>query len=327
MQQEELRQILEKYHAGQCSQAEEEALHAWYASLGDTDTVPEWDVQQPDYLRDKYNEFTLRARRTGRYRWLYRAVAAAAVTAGVFVTAGYFRTARRPVAYHTTVVKPAVTAPLPGMNEPVAYDRHLQLPDSSVVLLRAGSTLTLAEAFNQQARRVELSGEAFFDVRTNARKPFVIKAAGVYTYVLGTTFNIKSEATTGHVTVTVASGKVRVENENRKIAILTKDQELVWQQPRQEIPAAVQLNTARKVTWIGRDLLFNDVSLEAVCSRLAARYQLQMSFDRQVDTSRRVTITDAFYGTESINEILDIVCTTLGYTYTVNDNHVTISGM
>jgi ferric-dicitrate binding protein FerR (iron transport regulator) len=216
-------------------------------------------------------------------------------------------------------------APLPpAPDEAVGYDRHLVLPDSSVVLLRAGSTLSLSDGFEQADRLVTLQGEAYFDIRRNARRPFIVRCANVYTYVLGTAFNIHSSGKEGQVTITVTSGKVRVERENKIMAVLTRNQELTCRDRQPAIPATLE-NVTPKVEWMAKDLLFNETSLETICQRLSARYQVHFTIDRQVNKEKRVTITDAFYGTESLNDILDIVCTTLGYTYSVTGHTVTIT--
>ncbi|WP_212005990.1 FecR family protein [Chitinophaga sp. HK235] len=326
MQREKLHQLLEKFHAGQCTNAELEALQQWYDGLGETPQTPHWDVMDEVYLRDKYADFQQRSSLRpvkSRYRIWKRVTAAAAILTGIILLSRYL---------HPLSVKeapPAVTGihssagKAPGPGEAVTYDRHLILPDSSVVLLRAGSTLQLAPSFNQTDRLLTLQGEAYFDVKHNARKPFMIRCANVCTYVLGTAFNIKADAASRRVVVTVASGKVRVEKENKTMAVLTQNQELVCgaQQP----AAASNVNVAPTVEWMAKDLMFNETSLETICNRLSARYQMQFVFSRQINKEKRVTITDAFYGTESLNDILDIVCTTLGYAYSVTGNTVTIT--
>lgn len=326
MQEEELRLLLEKYKAGRCTDEELEQLRSWYDSLEEGTALPGWDVYDTAYLDTRYKEFRQRIpeQRT-RYRRLYGGIAAAAVLAGVLWMVRHFNAvAPSAVTAPANAVADLKSARVPGMQEATGYDRHLVLPDSSVVVLRAGSTISPAPDFNTKERRLTLQGEAYFDIRTDARKPFIVKAAGIYTYVLGTAFNIKSDVASGRVTVTVSSGKVRVEKDSKKLAILTKRQEVVLKE-NMPVETAVPVNTGRQPDWLAKGLLFNNMTLNEVCSRLSDRYQVTFKFNEPIDKSKRVTITDAFNGTEPLTEILDIVCTTLGYTYTVTDSIVTIT--
>lgn len=328
MEQEKLHQLLEKYHAGQCSDAELEALQQWYDNLGGVPGPPHWDVTDDDYLQGHYADFEQRALLkpvTHRRRiWKRVAAAAAVITICGLLTRHFYplpvTDTHLPAAAVTQQKAPALPAP----DEAVNYDRHLVLPDSSVVLLRAGSTLKLSDAFDEADRLVILEGEAYFDIRRNVRHPFIVRSANVYTYVLGTTFNINTTGKDRQVTITVTSGKVRVERENKIVAVLTKNQELTFSDRQPAIPATLE-SVAPKVEWMARGLLFNETSLETICQRLSARYQVNFTFERLVNKEKRVTITDAFYGTESLSDILDIVCTTLGYTYSVTGNTVTIT--
>ncbi|MBC9932084.1 FecR family protein [Chitinophaga qingshengii] len=327
MEQEKLHQLLEKYHTGQCSDAELEALQQWYDRLGGASESPSWDVNDEEYLREHYTAFQQRAvlkpvTRQGRI-WKRVAAAAAIIVVSALAARHFYPL---PVANTTPPAAAVITArvaPAPASDQAVNYDRHLVLPDSSVVLLRAGSTLSLSSSFKEADRLVTLQGEAYFEVRHNARHPFVVRSADVYTYVLGTAFNINTRSKR-QVTITVTSGKVRVERENKIMAVLTKNQELVCREHQPPVPATLE-NVTPQVAWMAKDLLFNETSLEMICQRLSARYQVHFTFDAQVSKEKRVTITDAFYGTESLNDILDIVCTTLGYAYSVAGNTVTIT--
>nr|WP_295864886.1 FecR family protein [uncultured Chitinophaga sp.] len=328
MEQEKLHQLLEKYHAGQCSDAELEALQQWYESLGGVPEPPHWDVTDDAYLRDHYAAFQQRATLqpvTHRRRtWKKVAAAAAVITVCGLLTRYFYPLPATDVHQPVAAVTVQETPKPPAPEEVVNYDRHLVLPDSSVVLLRAGSSLQLSAAFDQADRLVNLQGEAYFDVRRNARHPFIVRCANVYTYVLGTAFNINTAGKDRQVTITVTSGKVRVEREHETVAVLTKNQALTFRNQQQPIPATLE-NVTPTVAWMAKDLLFNETSLETICQRLSARYQVHFTFERQVNKEKRVTITDAFYGTESLNDILDIVCTTLGYTYSVTGTTVTVT--
>jgi transmembrane sensor len=88
-----------------------------------------------------------------------------------------------------------------------AEQREVGLPDGSRVILAPGSAIGIA--FEAGERRVRLlTGEAFFDIRSNPREPFRVTARGVETTVLGTRFDVRLGS--DDVTVTVEDGLVKV---------------------------------------------------------------------------------------------------------------------
>ncbi len=92
------------------------------------------------------------------------------------------------------------------------------LPDSSVVLLNYRSTISYADGPTGRERRVDLRGEAFFDVLRDDLRPFVIYANGTEIRVVGTSFNVKAYGET--VRVDVKSGKVEVRKDLKIIELL-----------------------------------------------------------------------------------------------------------
>ena len=95
------------------------------------------------------------------------------------------------------------------------------LSDGSQVWLNRNATLTYPEKFEKHNRKVELKGEAFFEVSKNPGKPFIVSTSNSSVEVLGTSFNINSSSKQTEVTVT--TGKVKVTNANKSNnVIITK---------------------------------------------------------------------------------------------------------
>lgn len=85
--------------------------------------------------------------------------------------------------------------------------KSVTLPDGTQVTLNENSSLTYPSVFDGKKRRVELEGEAYFDVVRDPEHPFYVHAGAAEVKVLGTTFNVKARKR--EVKVTVESGKVR----------------------------------------------------------------------------------------------------------------------
>ena len=96
------------------------------------------------------------------------------------------------------------------------------LPDSSKITLNKNSSLCYSTSFSE--RKVELTGEAFFEVTHNEAKPFYVHAKDVTVKVLGTSFNINTNKKEG-AEVSVITGKVKVSSTNNKGQIVLAEGE------------------------------------------------------------------------------------------------------
>jgi len=92
----------------------------------------------------------------------------------------------------------------------VATDSILNytLTDSSLVTLNQQSQIACASGYGKKERRVKLTGEAFFSVKHNAEKPFIVESSGTFIKVTGTSFNIKGNDPDSLVEVYVKTGSV-----------------------------------------------------------------------------------------------------------------------
>ncbi len=102
------------------------------------------------------------------------------------------------------------------------------IPDGTIITLHQGSTLAYSQDFNENERRIRLSGEAFFEVTRDTAKPFVVEAGGAGVKVLGTSFLVsvrsegeekgegrreKGQLTIDNGQLTMENGKWKIENE------------------------------------------------------------------------------------------------------------------
>lgn len=202
--------------------------------------------------------------------------------------------------------------------------REVTLPDGSRVTLNRASRLRYAAGFDGETRLVALTGEAFFDVKRNPEKPFVIEARGTEVRVLGTSFNVN--ATTPDVAVTVATGTVRFSGKNtqnqRAQVVLTKDEAATF---RTEADTILKANRANPnaLAYKTRVLLFESTPLSEVVEALNHTYQANITLARPL---RNCPLTVAFE-----NETLDTILGVLADTYRLQivrgaDGRIAIEG-
>lgn len=98
------------------------------------------------------------------------------------------------------------------LSTPRAGQYEVELPDGTRVWLNAESRLRYPISFRGKDRKVELSGEAYFEVAHNKKKPFKVLTANQEITVLGTHFNVKGYQDEAAVSTTLLQGSVRVMN-------------------------------------------------------------------------------------------------------------------
>ncbi len=210
--------------------------------------------------------------------------------------------------------------------KPAKSHQYISLPDGSKVLLREGSHLSYNKDFNKTTREVTLIGEAYFDVvhieeqdRGNDQggpRPFIIHTGKVKTTVLGTAFEIRAWPANKNVTVTVSRGKVKVEHEGHLIAILTKDKQVSYNLET-SISGERKVKAAELLTWAQSDMTFDEMSFDTLAAHLGRRYNVKIMFKNP--ELAHCFFTGRFSGTESLEEVLNILTATSKTSYIIND--------
>ena len=148
------------------------------------------------------------------------------------------------------------------------------LPDGTKVILNVGSSISFPEQFEKSKRNVKLSGEAFFEVVKNKEAPFIIHTDEVTTTVLGTSFNINTKDKE-RITVTVATGKVRVGTKNTAEVILTPKQQARYNIATQSI-STKKVNLNQYLDWKKGILQFENVTLDEAAKTLEQWYNVNI---------------------------------------------------
>jgi len=204
------------------------------------------------------------------------------------------------------------------------------LPDSTMVYLNAGSELKYTEEtpknfFQRKVgnRKVFLTGEAWFDVSRNEKKPFTVHTPFYNVEVLGTQFNVKAYPNDDEVVATVERGSVKVvssENLTMKEAqTLQQGEQLVY--TKNEGINISDVNTRRFTAWKDNKLIFINMNLKDLFVLLERKYgvDIEVADNMVLDYHYDSTIT-----TETILEVLDLISETLPIKYKIEGQKVII---
>ena len=200
--------------------------------------------------------------------------------------------------------------------------KEVTLPDGSIVILNYLSGITYESKFKGDERLVKLTGEAFFDVKRDENKPFIVQTEYSTTKVLGTSFNLKADSATGLVELAVASGKVKFISVNaEEELLLTAGQGAYITNKGKTISANTpDVNT---LAWKNRKLVFNDASFKEVVTAVEKYFNIHIQVNNDSIYACRIT---AEFEEPTLTEVMDIISKTLQLNYTVQDRTVTVSG-
>ncbi|MEJ2881252.1 FecR family protein [Pedobacter sp. GR22-6] len=240
----------------------------------------------------------------------------------LLIIAGYFFWFQAPLPKEAVTMEQSMVHRPPGND---TAHKWLKLPDGTSVILNSGSLLDYAEDFGKNGKReVTLTGEAFFDVNHDASRAFIIHTGKLTTTVLGTAFNIKAWPNSDSVTVTVARGKVMVQDAMQTLAVLTPAQQLRWVEPGKGNVSRAKVNVDEVLSWKADELIMDDITLEAAAAMIAQRYNLEVKFKN--DAVKRCRFTAAFLNRNELSQVLSVVGDITGAIFHIEQHVLYIDG-
>ncbi len=225
--------------------------------------------------------------------------------------------------YHTEQ-KPekAYTFPMQFVEKetPLGSKYSFVLPDSSVVKLNAGSKLRYPERFEGNSRKVFLEGEAFFEIKRNVTKPFVISTREIETQVLGTSFNIRAYRAEAVNKVAVVSGLVKVITKNGLSSLVDPEQMAVYKKGEKSLRTQLY-DKKKEIGWKDNILYFDEIALRKVFSTLEVWY------DVHIDVDNSILLNEPYSGefhNETLRNVLEGIGYTSGFSFAIEEKKVKI---
>jgi transmembrane sensor len=153
--------------------------------------------------------------------------------------------------------------------------KEYQLPDGTLVTLNRTSTLKVSKDMRNR-RIVELEGEAFFNVKRDETRPFIVNTRDIQVSVLGTSFNIQTDP--NKTFVSVASGNVAV-NSLKDLShklLLAKNESVTYNAEANELLKG--MNHPNYLAWKTGVYSFENVAVEEVIQALANHNNIPVKF-------------------------------------------------
>jgi len=194
------------------------------------------------------------------------------------------------------------------IHAPEGTRTKFNLPDGSVGCLNGGSTVRFPSVFKGKSREVSLKGEAYFDVRSNPQKPFIVSGQNINVIAYGTSFNVEAYPEDKTNKVTLVKGKVEVQEKKddnvRSLGTLLPGEMCVFDEKNLSAQV-IHVDADKIVSWKDGKLVFINEPFDEVVKKLNRRYGVNITIKDQ--KLRDYTYLATFLEDETLDEVLKLL--------------------
>jgi transmembrane sensor len=208
-------------------------------------------------------------------------------------------------------LRPGGPAPAVTYTTGVGQTDSVTLSDGTRVQLGPSSRLTVGSGFGDEAREVELDGEARFEVVHDAERVFAVHAENARIEDLGTAFAVRA-AGDGEVKVVVTEGSVMLTA--REVAGVSSASVVLRAGDRGRLAVGAETPVAEPgaatqgdMAWTQGRLVYEDATLASVAADLRRWYGVELRFEDPAQASRRISTEG-----RSAEEVLRVIGIALG---------------
>lgn len=313
--------ILSKYLHGNATQQEEQFLFSYYQLFQDEpDVLALLNDEEKDQLNaqidsaiwekvEKHEELN----KKHRYLVLWQPITAVAAIfiAAITITLFFLHNGR--------TTKYAITK----TSRQDKANQLVHLADGSMVILTAGSKLTTPLTFNgSSTREVYLTGQAYFNIKHNPAKPFIVHTDKIQTRVLGTAFNIDAWSGSNNVVVTVTRGCVSVNNYHKMFGKLIINKQLIYDK-KKENATQKTVNGDYYVAWEKQDLFCDNVTVEEAGELLEEKFNITILYGDELIKSKHFTTT--LLKNENLEKVIKSICEFTNTVYSFNSQKTVLT--
>jgi len=171
------------------------------------------------------------------------------------------------------------------ISTPRGGEYSVVLPDGTKVWLNADSKIKFPNIFTGNERKVEISGEVYFEVAHNAKMPFIVKTGEVEVRVLGTHFNINAYKDEGSMKVTLLEGSVQVISAYSSAVTTLKPGQQAQLTEGSELKVST-IDVEEVVAWKNGEFQFNETDISTLMRQIARWYDIEVVFANKAPSLR-----------------------------------------
>lgn len=208
---------------------------------------------------------------------------------------------------------------------PVGGEYQLTLSDGTKVWMNAKSEIRYPVRFSENTRKVKVSGEIFFEVAKDLKKPFVVDVNDVEIRVLGTQFNVMAYPDERSIQTTLVEGAVRLRSNGLSGKTTSVDLIPGKQADYDRFSKSVEtkdVDVDQYIAWKNGKFVFEKETLEDIMRKLERWYDVKVFFQTHELKQKRFSSRIDRYG--NINDILEKMEQTTNVQFVIKNNIIQI---
>lgn len=299
-------ELLHKYFKGDATEKEENQIVEWVESSAEN---------KERFLKERLlfdatlfaDDSAIQRKRRGPI-YLYPLIAIAAMLAIVFV-----------------MDLPHMHKPQQQLSQtiriPAGQRAQMELPDGSVVWLNSQTTLTYDEDFGKKDRKVNLDGEAYFEVAHNKKIPFYVQTEKIKVEVTGTKFDVCSYSGSNNFIARLIEGSINLmlanDKEEKHLSSLTKGKYFAMDNGKFRTG---ELTSNNALAWMQGIYYFDDVPFKELLEKIALYYNYKITVNNP-KILENYRCTGKFKDLDGIEHILRVIQKDHPFTYEIDNEH------
>jgi ferric-dicitrate binding protein FerR (iron transport regulator) len=317
-----LKKLIKKYLKGNCNPEEIAAIHEWYNSF-ETEQDPADFITSQQQKELKFRLLTnirrnvasleLKSTQTNKRKTVSRTLyLLSGVAAMLILTIGIFFYVQKKSSFSDLGDVHVV-----NMTKAI---QKLVLSDGSIVWLNPKSKVIYPHNFTSTLRKVQMQGEAFFDVTPDPKRPFIIYSGNVITRVWGTSFRIRAYENIPFE-LSVLTGKVSVQLQTRKDSelILLPQQTATYLTASDLLKKGIEKKTSAMSIWHKETMTFDNEPIREVIKVLNAQFKVNIS---TADEKLLDYVLKADFNDQSLPSILEMLRKSLNVENEISDDGI-----
>ncbi len=185
---------------------------------------------------------------------------------------------------------------------PRGAEYTLKLQDGTEIHLNAESSLTVPTDFSPENRSVNLSGEAYFRVKSNPEHPFIVQTGRADVKVLGTCFNVKAYPEEDAWLVTLEEGAVEINSAYQQVTLKVGEQAIVRSNGNISVRP---VDTYLYCAWSRQRIVYDNVPLLEILTDLGRWYDFEAAYSS--DRLRNLRFSMDIDKTASFNDVASLL--------------------
>lgn len=202
--------------------------------------------------------------------------------------------------------------------------KTVAMADGTQVRLSQSSVLCYPSSFEGKERKVFLTGEAFFDIKHDAKRPFHVSSPYFEITDLGTSFMVSSYTTDEEVSATLKTGKIEIQiaGEGKKYCMKPNEQ-LVYNVRTKAVNIRKVASEEIGTSWRNKEIDLNDVTLAKAANILSKTYGVKFVFTSKRYQNTKITVH--FNQGETLSSAMSIIKDLIpGMTYEIRKGIVIV---